>query len=186
MPADFRKLYAEKLQRDEPWWKTDYANPRTRIRSAWATMPPRTSLEDIQTLLGGLDGLCDSPVSETHASNDSGSENQKDADQDPAAAELAASLAAVEDDPAAHRLLRRQSKDACVVAHAIAEELAVELARERSESFALSVSEWRQRQHTEWGTGADIAILQVYNCLPVQCCSVPHPLLKCTRCIACH
>ena len=159
MPADFRMLYAEKLQRNEPWWETDYAQPRTRIRSAWATMPPRTSLEDIQTLIGGLDGLCDSPAAESHASNDKGSGNPKDWDQDPAGVELAASLASVEDDPVAHRLLRRQSKDACVVAHAIAEELAVELARERSESFALSVSECQPRYHTGCGMEADKAIL---------------------------
>ena len=124
--VEFRQLYAEKLQRNEPWWETDFAHPRTRIRSAWATMPPRTSLEDIRALLSELSGLCELPTADTDAvliaGADTDAESQKDdgepaargqADQSPAAAELdldlAASLAAAEDDPAAHRLLRRHS-----------------------------------------------------------------------------
>lgn len=146
--VEFRKLYAEKLAQNEPWWETDYTTPRRRYYGAWATMPPSTSPQEIRALIRNLDGLCDVPVSDAHlhhtgAGNGNDSEDTEvDREQEGRnlMAELAASLATVEGDPAAHRLLRRQSEDPCIVAHAIAEELAVVLARERAETFALSVS----------------------------------------------
>lgn len=163
--VEFRQLYAEKLQRNEPWWETDYEQPRRRFRSAWATMPPYTSLKDIRTLVRSLDGLCDSPPADDNSESATIQGDEEQEVQGPAAAELAASLAAAKDDPVAHRLLRRQSEDPCVVAHAIAEELAVELARERSESFALSVGAIGfNAAHTVYGEGgveADSFLLAV-------------------------
>jgi hypothetical protein len=145
--AAFRKKYAEKLEANEPWWETDWPQPQPRINSAWATLPPRTSLQDVQALVASLDGVnCDSALL-----SESEDEDETEEAAAAATAALVESLEAVADDPAAHRMLRRQSGDPCIVAHAVAEQLAVELARERSESFALEV---RKLSRLSWLTWA--------------------------------
>lgn len=114
-------------------------------------MPPRTRIDDVGLLIRELDGLC--------------SASQR-VDRE-IAEEQNRTMAAVQEFPVLHRVLKRQSDDPCVVAHAIAEQLAVELARERAESFALEAEIELTRVH-------DIIHSTVYDLWCIDEPNLPH------------
>jgi hypothetical protein len=139
---DFRNLYEQKVELDEPWWISDYPTrpPSRFLHSCWVTRDKERPSVEVAELIKRLPTLCASDSygwweAEGHRSFDPEVERRVILGQPLNAAQAAMH----EQFETSLRQKKNISASACEEAVAIAQSLASTLAREKAERFALSV-----------------------------------------------